>query len=119
MKYKFTDTSPSLRLISKIFLPTVWNENLNFNNPKYADVKFLFDDSNNVIYVHKVILGNKIEYFDQIFSSGLVETKSKNIKISDVAYAIFYTMIYYIYNDCIEYTTNIDEISAIYIAFHK
>jgi len=64
---------------------------------KNSDVVFLVDGEK--IKAHKIILTTRCEYFESMFDSGMAESTSKEIVVTDVEPAVFERLLRFIYAD--------------------
>jgi len=67
------------------------------NNPLFYDVEFIVGEK--VIPGHKLILETRSEHFRRLFSSGLKESQSNTIVITDCTYEAFLDVLRFIYTD--------------------
>lgn len=56
------------------------------------------------VHAHKAILASRSEYFRSMFSSGMSESRQKEIELKDVRCSVFQALIEYIYTDCVDLT---------------
>jgi len=68
-----------------------------FDNPFLSDVNFMVEGK--VIHGHRVILASRSEYFASLYSSGMTDSKTKEIIITTYSYAAFRELIRFIYTD--------------------
>jgi protein-L-isoaspartate(D-aspartate) O-methyltransferase len=96
-KYREDETVPVPKDdISAIFLQFV-------GCPFASDIRFVVGDEKVVVPCHKIIL-NQIDYFKNMFSSGLRESFSSEIKIRDCTVPLFMDVLTYIYTGTCEVT---------------
>ncbi len=50
---------------------------------------FMFEVENKLIYAHKEILVQKSRYFENLFKSGMAESRQQTIKIKDCEFLVF------------------------------
>jgi len=67
-------------------------------NSLFSDISFIVENKN-VLPSHKLILEVRTEYFRRMFSSGLRESGSKRIEISDCVTTVFTDVLHFIYTD--------------------
>jgi len=67
-------------------------------NSLFSDVTFVVEGTQR-LPAHKLILQVRSEYFCRMFSSGLRESQSKNIKIVDCTATVFADVLRFIYTD--------------------
>jgi len=75
-----------------------------FEEKPFADIVFKVQGT--PIKAHKGLISTRCPYFQRMFSSGMMETKSKEIEIHDITPATFNTVLEWIYCD---YVNRMDE----------
>ena len=65
------------------------------NDEEFSDVEFLVEGR--VIHAHRVILSMLSERFRAMFSSGFMESTQKQIRLDDIRYTTFMSMLEYLY----------------------
>jgi len=71
------------------------------NNSEFADVCFILEDERRV-YAHRAILAARSAHFRAMFTSGMKESREKEIKISDTRHDVFLALMYFIYTDKVD-----------------
>jgi len=74
------------------------------NNTKYADVRFVFEDGEEPIFAHRMLLAHRCEYFRDLFGCGFKEQTEKDIPVGEANRDIFYALIKYIYTTTLTIT---------------
>ncbi len=69
-------------------------------NQQFSDVTFVVEGKK--ICCHKVILSAQCKYFENMFTSEMLESHSKEIQITDISIATFSALIKYIYGQNVE-----------------
>jgi len=75
-----------------------------FNNQYLSDVIFVIEGKE--MYAHKFMLQMRCEHFRGMFSSGLRESRSNKITITDFSYEVFSEVIRFIYTDSCNITND-------------
>jgi len=74
------------------------------NNEEFSDVQFRVEGQ--IIYAHKNVLAARCEHFKAMFSSGMRESVEREILIPDTSFAIFLSLLEFLYTD------NVDSLNA-------
>jgi len=71
-----------------------------FESAAFADVTFVVEEEE--IRAHKGVLASRSTYFKNMFSSGMLESDSKSVKVKDVQPTIFKAILRFIYGGVVE-----------------
>lgn len=71
------------------------------NDPTFSDVVFIVEGKR--IGARKAILGILSEKFRAMFTSGMLESRAKEIEITDVSYSVFYSILEYLYTGRVQF----------------
>jgi len=88
-----------------------------FNNDKTADVQLIIEGK--CIYAHKIILSAKSNYFKAMFNSGMCESESSKITITDFRYSTIKSLIKFLYSVKTEVNDDLNELIDLYRAADK
>jgi len=66
-----------------------------YNDEEFSDVEFIVEGRS--IHAHRVILSMLSERFRAMFSSGFLESTQKQIRLDDIRYTTFMSMLEYLY----------------------
>lgn len=72
-------------------------------NDKYSDVTIIIEDR--PIPAHKFIL-SRSKYFEAMFSGEMIESSSREVRITNISYKAFYEVLKYLYTDQIDTSTD-------------
>jgi len=88
-----------------------------FNNDKTADVQLIIEGKS--IYAHKIILSARSNYFKAMFNSGMCESESSKITITDFKYSTIESLIKFLYSVKTEINDDLNELIELYRAADK
>jgi len=88
-----------------------------FNNDKTADVQLIIEGK--CIYAHKIILSARSNYFKAMFNSGMCESESSKITITDFKYSTIESLIKFLYSVKSEVNDDLNELIELYRAADK
>ncbi|ORX76818.1 BTB-domain-containing protein [Anaeromyces robustus] len=88
-----------------------------FNNDKTADVELIIEGKS--IYAHKIILSARSNYFKAMFNSGMCESESSKITITDFKYSTIESLIKFLYSVKTEINDDLNELIELYRAADK
>jgi len=88
-----------------------------FNNDKTADVQLIIEGKS--IYAHKIILSARSNYFKAMFNSGMCESESSKITITDFKYSTIESLIKFLYYVKTEINDDLSELIELYRAADK
>jgi len=88
-----------------------------FNNDKTADVQLIIEGK--CIYAHKIILSARSNYFKAMFNSGMCESESSKITITDFRYSTIESLIKFLYSVKTEINDDLNDLIDLYRAADK
>jgi len=88
-----------------------------FNNDKTADVQLIIEGK--CIYAHKIILSARSNYFKAMFNSGMCESESSKITITDFKYSTIESLIKFLYSVKTEVNDDLNDLIDLYRAADK
>jgi len=88
-----------------------------FNNDKTADVELIIEGKS--IYAHKIILSARSNYFKAMFNSGMCESESSKITITDFRYSTIESLIKFLYSVKTEINDDLNDLIDLYRAADK
>jgi len=88
-----------------------------FNNDKTADVQLIIEGK--CIYAHKIILSARSNYFKAMFNSGMCESESSKITITDFKYSTIESLIKFLYSVKTEINDDLNDLIDLYRAADK
>ncbi|CAG8509407.1 13905_t:CDS:2 [Acaulospora morrowiae] len=85
-----------------------------FDNKKFSDVEFVFEDTDEKLRASKTILASRSNYFNTMFNGHWVESNTNAIHIKDVSYEIFKIIIYFLYTGHIDKNLDFEVLKNVY-----
>lgn len=74
-----------------------WDLAVSLDDPTFSDISLVVQDR--TIRAHRVILASRCKFFRAMFSSGMLETKQREVVLRDCSYDAFYALVLYLYTD--------------------
>lgn len=68
-----------------------------YEKNKFCDIELTFENSNSTISCHKLVLASFSPYFEAMFSSNLLETKTNKVTMKNTDYVTLKEIIDYAY----------------------
>jgi hypothetical protein len=71
------------------------------NDPSFSDIVFVVEGKR--IAARKAIISILSEKFRAMFTSGMLESRAREIELSDVSYPVFYSILEYLYTGRVQF----------------